>query len=72
MANEIDFTKIIPLLEAAEDFSITEKQYFKSTGRNMPKNTYYLKNSSALSKKAKEYGYSIEINERTILLKKEK
>ena len=70
MAKRINFSKIVPLLEAKQDFSITEKQYLKSTGRTMPKGTYYLKNNSALSKIAKEYGYIIEVKERTICLKK--
>ena len=70
MSNKVDFSKFLPLLESNEEFSITEKQYLKNTGWEMPKDTYYLKNYSALSKKAQEYGYSIEVNERTIILKK--
>lgn len=70
MSNKVDFSKFLPLLESNEEFSITEKQYLKNIGKEMPKDTYYLKHSSALSKKAKEYGYSIEVNERTIILKK--
>lgn len=70
MANKIDFSKFLPLFDSNEEFSITERQYFKNTGREIPKDTYYLKNSSALSKKAAEFGYSIEVNERTIILKK--
>lgn len=70
MSNKVDFSKFLPLLESNEEFSITEKQYLKNTGREMPKDTYYLKHTSALSKKAKQYGYSIEVNERTIILKK--
>lgn len=70
MSNKIDFTKFLPLLESNEEFSITEKQYLKNTGREMPKDTYYLRHSSALSKKAEEYGYVIDVNERTIILKK--
>jgi len=72
VSNTIDFAKILPLLEASEDFSLTEKQYLKSTGKEMPKDTWYLKNKSALSKVAKEHGYYIEVNERTISLKKGK
>lgn len=70
MSNAIDFSKIIPLFESKSEFSITEKQYFKDTGRGLPKDTYYLKNSSALAKKAKEFGYLIEVKERTIILKR--
>lgn len=65
-----DFSKIIPLLESNEEFSLTEKQYLKRTGRDLPKDTYYLKNRSALAKEVEKYGYSIEVKERTIILKK--
>lgn len=65
-----DLTKIIALLESNEEFSITETQYQKSTGTNMPKSTYYLKKNSALSRLAKKYGFSIEVNERSISLRK--
>lgn len=70
MANKIDFSKFLPLLESNEEFSITEKQYLKNIGREMPKDTYYLKNASAFSKLAGAYGYIIEVKERTICLKK--
>ncbi len=70
MSNKVDFSKFLPLLESNEEFSVTEKQYFKSTGKEMPKDTYYLKKRSAFSKEAKRHGYSIEVNERTIILKK--
>jgi len=70
MSNKVDFSKFLPLLESNEEFSITEKQYLKNTGREMPKDTYYLKHTSALSRKAEKYGYSIEVNERTIIFKK--
>ena len=70
MSNKLDLSKIIPLFESNQDFSITEKQYLKDTGRNLPKDTSYLKNRSALSKVAKNYNYSIEVKERTITLKK--
>lgn len=70
MSNKVDFSKIISLMKVNEDFSITESQYLKNTGREMPKNTWYLKNSSAFSKIAEKYGYTIEVKERTVLLKK--
>lgn len=70
MSNKVDFSKFLPLLESNEEFSITEKQYLKNTGREMPKGTHYLKHSSAFSREAKKHGYSIEVNERTIILKK--
>lgn len=65
-----NFEKIISLLEADEEFSLTEKQYAKSTGKALPKNDYYLKNGSALARIAKKYGYVVEVQAKTICLKK--
>ena len=72
MANKIDFSKIVPLLETNQAFSLTETQYLKSTGSTLPKDTYYLKNRSPLSRLTKDYGFQIEIQERTINFKKKK
>lgn len=65
-----NFRGLLPLLESNQEFSLTESQYLKSTGATLPKQTYYLKNNSALSKIAKEYGFIIEVKERTICLKR--
>lgn len=70
MSNAVDLSKMIPLLEADEDFSITESQYLKNTGKTMPKDTYYLKKRSALSRLAQKYGFQLEIHERTIIVTK--
>ncbi len=65
-----NFDKLIPLFEANENFSLTEKQYEKSTGATLPKGFYYLKNQSALARNAKKYGFLIDIKEKTVCLKK--
>ena len=70
MAQKPDLSNILSLLGANEDFSSTEKQYLKSTGTTMPKDSKYLKRRSAVAKLAKEQGYVIEIAERTISFKK--
>lgn len=67
---KLNFDKIIPLLESNQEFSITETQYLENVGKSLPKNPYYLKYNSALAQVAKEYGYCIEIIERTVSLKK--
>ena len=67
---KLDFQNLILLFEANQEFSLTESQYKKSVGKPLPKDIYYLKNKSALSKKAKEYGYCIAVKEKTICLKK--
>ncbi len=64
------FERILPLLESGEDFSLTETQYLRHTGATLPKDIYYLKNKSSLSKIAKKHGYLIVVKEKTICLKK--
>ena len=38
----IDFSKIAEMLESSTDFSLSESQYKKLTGRTMPKDISYL------------------------------
>lgn len=63
--------RIIELLESGEQFSLTENQYQRETGLNIPKNNTYLVKNSAVARKAKEYGYKLILQERTILFEKE-
>lgn len=69
-----DFTNLLSLLEANEDFSLTENQYLKSTGSSLPKSPYYLKQNSALAKFARRHGYAlaVEENKRSVSFKKMK
>ncbi len=62
--------KIKNLMSTGEEIVLTESQYKKSTGADMPKTANYLIKRSALSKAADEYGYRIEVIERTVVLKK--
>ena len=48
------------LFQSGKSFSITEEQYIKESGLNLPQQPY-LQKSSALAKMAKEYGYAIEV-----------
>lgn len=63
---EIDFTKIEEMLESSQDFSLTEAQYKRLTGRKMPKDNSYIVNRSALSRFAKEHGLKVRVQEKTI------
>ncbi len=65
-----DLKEINKLLLSGKNFSLTESQYFKSTGLNIPKSKYYLKNKSAVYKDAEKYGYVIELQEKTLIFKK--
>lgn len=63
--------KIIELLESGEPFSLTDSQYKRKTGLNIPKSSTYLVKSSAVAQKAKEYGYKLVLQERQISFEKE-
>ena len=65
-----DLTKVRKMLESGEEFSLTEKQYLKKTGTTIPKDGYYLTHRSAVARVAQANGYSIEVQERTILFRK--
>lgn len=59
---KLDLSELIPLLEQGQSFELTEKQYEEKMQRALPK-TDYLKRSSPVAKKAKEYGYKIQVEE---------
>lgn len=40
-------------LKTGVDFSLTDNQYLKSTGLNIPKSEFYLKSKSAINKKSR-------------------
>lgn len=63
---KIDFTKIEEMLESSQDFSLTEGQYKRLTGRKMPKDNSYLVNRSALSRFAEKHGLKVRVQEKTI------
>lgn len=58
------------LFEKGKDFELTDTQYEKKTGAALPKNKYYILHNSALARKASEYGYSLEVIEKKVLIKK--
>ena len=53
-----------------KNFSLTDAEYEKITGAMLPKNISYLRNNSALAKKARLEGYKVEVIEKTVILKK--
>ena len=62
---------IVKQMEAGEPFSLTNSQYKKSTGLDIPKKISYLVKESAVSKKARAYGFKIVVREREISFEKE-
>ena len=66
-----DFAKLERTMEAREDFSLTRSQYRDSTGRNLPKEKWYIENRSAVAFCAREYGFRVEVVPETIRFVKE-
>lgn len=64
--SKIDFSPIAEMLKSSTDFSLSEKQYQKMTGRKMPKDASYLTRKSALAKFARERGLRVCVHEKTI------
>ena len=62
--------EIEKLLQQGKDFFLTDAQYEKLTGIPLPKDSYYLKNRSALAKIAKNADYVIEVIEKRVILTK--
>lgn len=58
----LDLSALIPLLEKGQPFELTEKQYEEKIKKSVPK-TDYLKRNSPVAKKAREYGYKIQVEE---------
>lgn len=55
--------KIIALLEKGDNFSLNRSQYKykRMTGADIPKSKSYTEKRSAVSKRAKKYGYTITV-----------
>ena len=72
MAKKPNLQGLESFFEKGKDFRLTDSEYEKLTGTMLPKNSSYLKNRSALARKAESEGYSIEVIEKTVILKKTK
>ena len=70
MGKNPDLDKLDDLFESGADFQLTGKLYEERTGAPLPKEKNYIKNSSALSRKATEHGYVIaDVTEQPIIVK---
>lgn len=68
-----DFSKIKEMLKTSQSFSLTEDQYRKMIGRDLPKDLYYLTHKSALAEFAKSMGLEVRVRgERVITFEKRK
>ena len=76
MGKNPNFTALDDLFDRETDFQLTGALYEELTGASLPKGKSYLKNDSALAKRAKEKGFLIvkveenPVIERTVFLEK--
>ena len=63
--------KIENKLKKGENFSLSRNQYFALTGTDIPQSKYYTEKNSAIAKKAKIYGYTINVIPEILEFKKE-
>lgn len=70
MAKKPDLAELKNLFRLNKDFELTDAQYERKTGAPLPKDKYYIKNKSVLSKIAKEYNYNIEVVEKRVIFRK--
>lgn len=61
MAKRPDLTKIKEMMTQGESFSLTPEQYEELTGTNFPKDDYYLRKRSPVSRCAEENGFCLKI-----------
>lgn len=60
---KLDLSSFEKMLQQGKSFELTEAQYEENIKRHMPQ-TDYLKRNSPVAKKAKEYGYQVQVEER--------
>lgn len=63
--------KIAALLGQGNCITLTDAQYEAKTGIPLPKDKHYLKEKSALARLCRKHGYSIEVQEKRVFLRKE-
>lgn len=64
--SKIDFSELEDILSTSINISLSEDQYKKITGRNMPKNESYLIRKSALANFALAHGLRIHVQKKAI------
>ena len=70
MGRRPNLSRIEKMLQAGENFSLTDAQYTKSSGIPLPKEMKYLIGSSALARMCQKYGFHIRLQEKTVFIEK--
>lgn len=71
MSKKPNMDALTELFAQQASFSLTEAQYEARTGARLPKDSYYLIRNSALSKRCKELGFRLRVQEKTVFIDKE-
>lgn len=61
MATRTKLKKLDHLFNKGSTFQLTNSQYEKLIGENLPKEKWYLENRSAVATVAKEHGYQLKM-----------
>lgn len=67
MPRKIDVSLLKPMLESGGTFELTPDEYERIVGRALPATDDYLKYKSPVAKAAREEGYRIRIEERSVI-----
>ena len=54
-------TQIEERMKKGKDFTLTRSDYLRLTGTDIPQKASYTQKSSAVAKRAKQYGYQITV-----------
>ncbi len=70
MGRKPDLYTIVERMNRGEEFVLDRKEYIAITGIDLPQDKNYTEKRSAIAKKAKEYGYYVEVISEKIKLYK--
>lgn len=63
MARKLDLSSFETEFQRGNDFEVTEAQYNERVQKTMPQ-THYLRTNSPVAMLAREYGYTMQVEER--------
>jgi hypothetical protein len=66
MAKRMDLNELNDLFSSGYDFELTEVEYKRLVGKDIPKGSYYIKSRSPIARKAEACGYKIKVEERAV------
>lgn len=67
---KLDLSKIEKKMVTGKNFTLTRAQYLSYTKKDLPQSKYYTENSSAIARKANEYGYVVEVIPEKLVFRK--